>query len=294
MSYIFREKISDRFRFLYGRKFYKFLSSRAPNVYLKHGDIISLNPTVLGSHEPHVEDFIRTSSQTHCDFFLDIGANIGITSVLVGNGFTRIDCVEPNPQVADILSVNLSLNFAKEQFHVHRIGLGSDNSMQKLRIPRDNFGGAQVIGNNPLKDVSEIDPRESTDVEIDVKDSVSWFSEVFRDYMSLNLKRGVIKIDVEGYEAIVLEGLLKALPSKLNAIVILENWFSTFDTLRFNSDKHDVSWFYFKRRKRGLASIPFKLLGLSGVYEDELAHLDASIVNPHDIVCFLDSSEGSK
>ena len=290
MSYIFREKISDRFRFLYGRKLYKYLSSRSPNIYLKHNDIISLNQTVLGSHEPHIEDFIRNCSQTHFDFFIDIGANIGITSVLVGNGFRRIDCIEPNPQVADILSVNLSLNFANEKFQVHRIGLGLNNSTQKLRIPRDNFGGAQVIGNNPLKDISEIDPGDSTDVEIDLKDSASWFSDIFRDYMSLNFKRGIVKIDVEGYEAIVLEGLLNALPSKLSVIVILENWFPTFNTSRFNSNKHGVSWFYFKRRKRGLASIPFKLLGLSGIFEDELVHLDGSILNPHDVVCFLDSS----
>ena len=53
---------------------------------------------------------------------LDLGANIGLTSALVRKRFKRIDCVEPNELVFNILKTNLALHLAPETYHCHLIG----------------------------------------------------------------------------------------------------------------------------------------------------------------------------
>ena len=49
-------------------------------------DIISHRPTLFGMYEPHIEALI-TKRPRRGDFLLDIGANIGMTSALVGRWF---------------------------------------------------------------------------------------------------------------------------------------------------------------------------------------------------------------
>ena len=103
------------------------------------------------------------------------------------------------------------------------------------------------------------------------------------------LTRGVIKIDVEGYEETIFTSLLRALPSGFEVVVIMENWFENFPVSKFASKTHRMDWFYFQKQRRILHSLPFKLLGLSSSYESVVRPLDDTTRRPHDVICVLRS-----
>ena len=127
---------------------HKFLIRKSGNYYLKPNDIISHRPTLFGYHEPHLEALFFQLSKTHDDFLIDIGANIGMTTVMVGHGFKAIHCVEPNTIISKILDVNVSLAGITNKTTIHEIGLGYETKMEELHIPKFNFGGAYITNNN--------------------------------------------------------------------------------------------------------------------------------------------------
>ena len=140
----------EKFWYIFGLRFYRKIVSQKANFFLKPNDIISGRPTLFGYHEPHVEKFISFAAQNDNDFFLDIGANIGLTSSLVGNNFKRVDCIEPNPLIFNILKTNIALNLNGTEYHLHPVGLGHADAELTLKVPYDNFGGAFLEQDNKL------------------------------------------------------------------------------------------------------------------------------------------------
>ena len=281
-SFSFLEKIW----FIYSQRVHKFLINDKANFYLKPNDIISHRPTLFGYHELLIEKLINGSSAEYSDFFLDLGANVGLTSALVGNSFKRIDCVEPNELVFNILKTNLAMNLNSDNYHCHMIGLGKKDETLNLIVPKDNFGGAFVKENNNLtvKKESELS-KGFLEVQVQIINSKNWFKKFFSELKKNNQKRGIIKVDVEGYEGIIFENLISTLPKNFEVIVIMENWFEHFPINKYQSPNHSFAWYFLKKKKRWLHSIPFKFLGLSSSYEHELVELTETSKNPHDIVC---------
>ena len=147
-----RQTFFGKLWYIYGQRLHRWMIAKDANVYLKPNDIISHRPTLFGMHEPHIEALITEASATHGDFLLDIGANIGMTSALVGRRFARVDCVEPNELVVNILKTNLAMNLSATDHEVHAVGLGKADGVLTLRVPPDNFGGAYVEDGNPQFD----------------------------------------------------------------------------------------------------------------------------------------------
>ncbi len=61
-------------------------------------------------------------------------------------------------------------------------------------------------------------------IEIQVKKAADELELLFCNLVKRNLKKGVIKIDVEGYELTVLKGIAESFPKTMNAYIIFENW----------------------------------------------------------------------
>ena len=281
-SFSFFEKLW----FIYSQRIHKILVNKNANFYLKPNDIISHRPTLFGYHESLIEKLIETTSADHPHFFLDLGANIGLTSSLVGNSFQRVDCVEPNELVFNILKTNLAMNLETDNYHCHMIGLGQKDETLKLMVPKDNFGGAFIEKNNEIVSTNQTELSENfLEVQIKVVNSKNWLQNYFSTMKSHNLTKGVVKIDVEGYEGIIFESLIASLPKNFELLVKMENWFQHFPIKKFKSSNHKLSWYYFKMKKRLLHSTPSKLLGLSSSYRSELEELTEFSKNPHDIVC---------
>jgi methylmalonyl-CoA mutase cobalamin-binding subunit len=62
--------------------------------------VVARNLFVFGKYEVDTEELIKAyRANGHDNFWLDIGANIGLTSCLTENGFDRIFYYEPNPLI---------------------------------------------------------------------------------------------------------------------------------------------------------------------------------------------------
>ena len=284
------QKIIEKFWYIYGQKLHKRMINSNANFYLKPNDIISHRPSLFGYHEPHIEKFISNISDGYSDFFLDLGANIGLTSALVGKKFSRVDCVEPNELTFNILKTNLALNLLSNNFECHLFGLGHRDEILNLKVPDNNFGGAYLESENKLVDIKEIElggEQNFIETEVKIRKATSWLAEYFQSLDKIKLKKGVIKIDVEGYEEVVFRSVLSTLPNAFEAIVVMENWFDKFPISQYISNSHDIQWFYFKKKKKHFHSLLFKLLGLSSSYEHHIVELSEDTPNPHDIICVI-------
>jgi FkbM family methyltransferase len=128
------------------------------------------------------------------DTVLDIGANIGIVTLLLSklvgkNGM--VHSFEPNPDLQKLLHESFNHNQISN-VRLHPIALGSEQCSLELRIPRVNAGAASLIRNRGLSDCNVF--------EVPVRRLSSIVTEEGIESIRL------IKIDVEGFEADVLKG----------------------------------------------------------------------------------------
>jgi FkbM family methyltransferase len=210
------------------------LSTRnALDVFLRGKDNISLRPQVDGIHEEAVTKLIaELSVNGYNDYFVDIGANIGLSSCQNGPSFTHVFCFEPNPLCLNILKTNLMIHLDENKYTIYEFALGKSDEKLDLYIPKNNWGGAFIKDKNCYSKQTLIDKDgfEEFDLknyiikEILVKNGREFLSAFFLNLLETNLIRGVIKIDVEGYEDNILKDVLKTLPSSLMPVIIFENW----------------------------------------------------------------------
>ena len=293
-SFEYKQTFLEKLWFVYGQRLHRLMVSKRANYFLRPVDIISHRPTLFGYHEPHIEKLINGFADRFGGFLLDIGANIGLTSCMTGKNFRRVDCVEPNDLIANILETNLAINLPDKPTAVHRVGLGEEDGGAVLKIPFENYGGAFVKDGNTHFDTARVKrlalERKSLEVierHVEIREAYGWLQKMFRQYAKEGLERGVIKIDIEGHEEFVFKAILKVLPKNFGVVVVMENWFDRFTVTSFESRTHMLEWHYIRKRLRPLHSIPFKLLGLSNSYVSELNPLDDDTENPHDVVCVI-------
>jgi precorrin-6B methylase 2 len=121
----------------------------------------------LSKREDDVEDFILNNLKPG-DTFIDVGANIGyytiLASKLVGvNG--RVLAIEPVPQTANILKINLLLNKAN---NVTLIEKAAWNTVGKLRIklPKGWFGLASLFRDDGWEIEVDTIPLDGAEYEV--------------------------------------------------------------------------------------------------------------------------------
>jgi len=259
-------------------KIFENITGNSTNLFLKGGDIIATKPLVSGRHEVDTEELIKFYRDNgYNDFFMDIGANIGLTTCLAGYGFNKNFCYEPNPQLFRILQTNVEITFGlNHNITLHNFALGVDDGTLTLTIPRGNYGGAYISHGNTYdhdlllhKDgiTDEADAYEYIDVL--VKDALVHLTDTFENSISQN-ERGIIKIDVEGYEPHVIKAIANSLLDTQSCVIVFENWDKNLDINKLlNSFSHSVSLYRLKhnpvRRFKLLRKIK-SILGAKGSY----------------------------
>lgn len=152
--------------------------------------------------------------------FLDIGANDGISArsyrKLVAN--RAILSIEPNPHhEASLLRVKASIR----NFSFMLIGAGAENGTMVLYTP--------IYKGVPLTNYASLDTetaRRNLDTHMNIRDigTNAEFSRneiVIKRLDELDLDPAIIKIDVEGYEDIVISGLRETI-SKSRPMLMVE------------------------------------------------------------------------
>ena len=160
------------------------------------------------------------------DYFIDVGANIGVYSFLASSKITtgKIFAFEPSPKILPKLYENIALNQKKDRIEVIR-KVVSDRS-QLVNFDTSEYPDYNHISpNSGNKNTLRL---ESTTLDKFIKDQ--------------NIKKiKMIKIDVEGAEMLVLKGLEESLQGKKVDILIVEVneeayksfCFSTKDTVSY-------------------------------------------------------------
>ncbi len=167
-------------------------------VTLPWGDAIEVDPgesvgsgiARLGVHELRVSEAMWRLAEPD-DLALDVGANVGYFSSLLGRRAGRVVAFEPHPLLVGRLRANVAR--WPGRIEVMQAAASSGPGVALLGEPQ-GFGvnaGIAAIG---------VDGARSFEVETVALDEVVGDAAV-----------GVCKIDVEGHEAAVLEGLSAAL-----------------------------------------------------------------------------------
>lgn len=217
---------------------FKQLTRNSTNLFLRGQDIISILPQISGNHEIITTKLIEFFAQNgYDDFLIDIGANIGLISCQSGQKFKKVHMYEPNPICCCILEANSLLSLSHEKFEIHNFGLGDENSFVKLTIPRNNWGGAYVQSSKNCysseilanKDgCRDFDSENYFAIDVSIKNAKDHLSKIFSELLTSDLSCGVIKIDVEGYELVILQGIASALPKETKVQIVFESLDSEF------------------------------------------------------------------
>lgn len=143
------------------------------------------------AYEWKVKKFIIRNYKNYT-VFIDIGANIGTYSILLGRKGLKCFAFEPSQENFIVLSKNIELNNLQEKVKIFNFGLGKINCEKEFVFNSLNTGASHVI--------SKSDEKKSYNINIKPFDFV---------YKDLNFKKEdkfLLKIDVEGMEPDVLEG----------------------------------------------------------------------------------------
>lgn len=143
------------------------------------------------------------------DIFIDVGANIGLMSLL---GATRVGrrgsvyAFEPAPDIFNLLQTNISINHLSNVY-ASNFGLGSSKGRGSIYKYHDNRGMTSFVKRNT-----------STQGSVDVP--ISTLDNFLKEYDVSDVK--MIKIDVEGWELEVLKGSLELLSNNNAPIIVIE------------------------------------------------------------------------
>lgn len=149
---------------------------------------------LYGVYEPFILDLFSIHLKPG-QTFIDIGANIGQHSMyaasIVGK-YGSVHAFEPIPSLFKQIKDSVDINHFENIVHVHNYALGETEKDEKLFISK-NKGGSSLVNDDETQDVITV-PIKNGDREL------AELQEVH-----------VIKIDVEGYEYEVLEGIKQTL-----------------------------------------------------------------------------------
>jgi len=153
------------------------------------------------AYEPLQPYFLaRTTKELNNIIFFDVGANIGVYSMIMGKqeGVDRVCAFEPMQKCVDEIRLNTKMNGLDAKIDIFPIVLSDSNGEVTFRKISD-FSGSNGVS----------DTHVSSDLEFETDESIP--SKRLDDIMNLTGQNIIIKIDVEGHEYNVLKGAQKIL-----------------------------------------------------------------------------------
>ena len=232
-NFKYKEKCIDLYKKRKKFKLFEDLTKNSINIFFRGGDTISIRPQIEGKHEPILTEFVNfAASKGYSDFLIDIGANIGLTSCQSGRFFKEVHMFEPNPHCFKILEVNSFYSLSSKKYKLYKFGLGDINKRVRLMIPKKNWGGAFL--HDKLNSYSDqilakkdgfkrINKKNYHNIDVNIKKASVELKKIFKAPGEKQVNAGLIKIDVEGYENVILQGIAEEITSDLKIIIVFEN-----------------------------------------------------------------------
>jgi FkbM family methyltransferase len=148
---------------------------------------------------------------------LNVGANIGYFTVLMSNlvgKSGKVFCIEPNPQLYDILSENIK-NLALDNVVIYRFAATDFDGEIELYLNKVNYGDSRVFdpritnGGGTYLDAGFTENLKSIRVEANKIDTI--FS---------GIKIDVVLIDAQGADHLVLRGARQTIENSMPEMLI--------------------------------------------------------------------------
>jgi FkbM family methyltransferase len=172
-------------------------------VHGEHDRHISRRIREQGIWEPY-ETSLLLSLLRPGDVFVDVGANIGyfslIAATVVGPG-GAVFAFEPDPANYSLLRDNARLNGCDEQICAVQAGLAAEAGEGRLYLSEDNLGDHQVFATD----------RARGSLAVHLLDGSHYLGERLPGEPTRRLD--VLKVDVQGAEYAVMQGLMPLLHS---------------------------------------------------------------------------------
>ena len=153
------------------------------------------------------------------DLFVDVGANIGIYTILAAEVGARVVAVEPASDTADLLERNVRLNGLEERVRIERVAVGARSGTARF-----------TQGNDVLNRVLDDPTSPTTGDDEPAPPFLTLRAKGFETVPVRTLGELVgdefvaaVKIDVEGRELHVLEGAAALLRSHRVGYLQIEN-----------------------------------------------------------------------
>ena len=175
------------------------------------------------AYEWDVKQFFLKHYQDYT-VFLDIGANIGIYSIMMAQKGLKCHAFEPMPENYKAMLQNIRLNKLENLIHSHEIALGSEESSSEFIYEKINTGASR-LATNP----SDYKGPKNSHTTVILK--------VFRlDTFSRELaippdEKVLIKMDAEGMEHMILIGAIEFLKSHRNILLVMEKKYQSIARL---------------------------------------------------------------
>ena len=229
-----------------------------------------------GAFEKPMLHFLRdyAHSQKRDDLvYLDVGAHHGQHSLFMSQFVSQVHSIEPFPPTLERLDSNIALNDLNN-VAVHRVGFGSEDGEIPFHEPPDSNTGVGTF---------------SKDFRRNFKESVRALPiRIDDDYLAAKGVNGVdiVKIDVEGFEKPVLEGLKETL--RVNRpLVVME--LDVSNTESFGSAKELLAAFPKEYEFLQFEKIPEDIL--TGEYQ--LVPYDMSLAEQINLVIYPSERKAS-
>ncbi len=180
------------------------------DLFLNKGDLRSYLIS-LHRQDHKIIFFKELSSLISSDIFIDIGANYGEFSALLYSHFKNIFSIEPNPLITTCLKKTLSnLSTKKNQIYVidKACSASSDEGLVPFEITVDYSGGNHIIHKNEVSTKSTLSSLQKFYIEVK-KISIESILKLAKEKIEeRKLNNNIsIKMDVEGFEYEILEGI---------------------------------------------------------------------------------------
>jgi len=161
-----------------------------------------------GIYEPEVAAAILAVIHPG-DLFLDVGANIGIHSLIAAYHGARVHAFEPVPRLAKRLKINAAINRLESRITLFEFALSNKEGEAAFYVAsRKDDGSHSLIKGVPATSIETIIVKTTT---------LDHHLEKFG-----RITPALIKIDVEGAESLVLDGANITLTRPERPILIIE------------------------------------------------------------------------
>ena len=150
----------------------------------------------FGFYGKYFSRFLKTYKSNFV--FVDVGANAGLYSLIAGQNHycVRSHCFEPDPTTSRFLTKNIELNNAKN-ISAHHYAIADKRGQKQVSVNQYHSGSLSLDAPSPT-----VEERYTVSIECVNASDLS-------DIIPTTEQELIIKIDVEGYERVVIGELLK-------------------------------------------------------------------------------------